>query len=151
MKVQLTLIAATAGLCLGAGSAQAQEVQMPGQPPSNTGAANPAASARDTSELEIMRDRDEAIRREDRQGRKKNKGPVPATAEQVVIGTRVLDLEGETLGTIASVGGAGAVVRSAGGSVEIPLEAFGTDGESLYIAMAKADFDAAVASIAAGG
>ena len=151
MKLTFTLLAAAAGMCLGAGAAQAQDIEMPGQPGASSGPANPAASARDTSEMDIMRDRDEAILREDRQGRKKGKGPVPATPDQVILGSEVHDLAGLKIGTVASIGGNAAVVTSPGGSVEIPLEAFGTDGKRLMIAMPKADFDAAVAAIAAGG
>ena len=147
MKTALTLIAATAALTLGATAASAQD--MPGQPGSDTSPRNAATSARDTSEMDIMRDRDSDNIRATRS--KKKSGPVAATPDQVTIGMDVYDLEGEELGTIASTTGAGAVVASSVGRVQIPMEAFGIDGDRLLIAMSKKDFDAAVAAIAAGG
>lgn len=151
MKKTLTLIAtAAATLTIGTAVAHAQDALRPGQPGASSGPANPSTSARDTSELDIMRDRDEKIRREDRQGRK-GKGPVAATAADLVVGASVHDMSGAELGTIESLTGAGAVVRSEVGKVEIPMEAFGTDGSTLMIAMPKSDFDAAVAAIVAGG
>ena len=152
MKKTLTLIAtAAATFTIGTAVAHAQDALRPGQPGASTSPANPSTSARDTSELDIMRDRDEKIRREDRQGRKKGKGPVAATASDLVVGASVHDMSGAELGTIESLTGAGAVVRSEVGKVEIPMEAFGTDGSTLMIAMPKSDFDAAVAAIVAGG
>ena len=147
MKTALTLIATTAALTLGATAASAQD--MPGQPGADTSPRNAATSARDTSEMDIMRDRDSDNIRATRS--KKAKGPVAATADQVTIGMNVYDMEGEELGTIASTTGAGAVVASSVGRVQIPMEAFGIDGDRLLIAMSKKDFDAAVAAIAAGG
>ena len=146
MKTALTLIATTAALTLGATAASAQDL-MPGQPGADTSPRNSATSARDTSEQDIMRDRDSDNIRATRS----KKGPVAATADQVTIGMNVYDLEGEELGTIASTTGAGAVVASSVGRVQIPMEAFGIDGNRLLIAMSKKDFDAAVAAIAAGG
>ena len=145
MKTALTLIATTAALTLGATAASAQD--MPGQPGADTSPRNAATSARDTSEMDIMRDRDSDNIRATRS----KKGPVAATADQVTIGMNVYDMEGEELGTIASTTGAGAVVASSVGRVQIPMEAFGIDGDRLLIAMSKKDFDAAVAAIAAGG
>ena len=147
MKTALTLIATTAALTLGATAASGQD--MPGQPGADTSPRNAATSARDTSEMDIMRDRDSDNIRATRG--KKAKGPVAATADQVTIGMNVYDMEGEELGTIASTTGAGAVVASSVGRVQIPMEAFGIDGDRLLIAMSKKDFDAAVAAIAAGG
>ena len=145
MKTALTLIATTAALTLGATAASAQDT--PGQPGSDTSPRNAATSARDTSEMDIMRDRDSDNIRATRS----KKGPVAATADQVTIGMNVYDMEGKELGTIASTTGAGAVVASSVGRVQIPMEAFGIDGDRLLIAMSKKDFDAAVAAIAAGG
>jgi hypothetical protein len=149
MKLPITLFAAAASLCLGTGVAHAQTAPSApsGQPPSNTGPANPAASVRDTSELDIMRDRDETITRENRRTRQNS--AVPATPDQVIIGSDVHDIEGVEIGTIESVSASAAVVVSPGGKVEVPLEAFGTDGERLLIGIAKADFDAAVAAATA--
>ena len=148
MKTALKLAAATAALTLGATAASAQDL-MPGQPGADTSPRNAATSARDTSEQDIMRDRDSDNIRATRG--KKAKGPVAATADQVTIGMDVYDMAGEEIGTIASTTGAGAVVASSVGRVQIPMEAFGIDGDRLLIAMSKKDFDAAVASLATGG
>ena len=85
MKTALTLIATTAALALGATAASAQD--FPGQPGADTSPANSATSARDTSEQDIMRDRDSDNLRAVR-GKKKS-GPVAATADQVTIGMDV--------------------------------------------------------------
>ena len=147
MKLPLTLLAAAASLCLSTGAAHAQAAPAPiGQPPSDTGPVNPATNVRDTSELDIMRDRDERITREDRRARKNKNSAVPATPEQVTVGSEVHDLAGLAIGKVDSVSGNAAVVASPGGKVEVPLEAFGIDGQRLLIGMAKADFDAAVAA-----
>ena len=146
MKLPATLFAAAASLCLGAGVAHAQDALQPGQPPSETGPTNSATTVRDTNELDIMRDRDEAITRENRQASRNKGGAVPAMPDQVIVGSEVHDLAGLAIGTVDSVSANAAVVASPGGKVEVPLEAFGIDGQRLLIGIAKVDFDAAVAA-----
>ena len=93
-----------------------------------------------------MRDRDEEITRENRQANRNKGGAVPAMPDQVIVGSEVHDLAGLAIGTVDSVSANAAVVASPGGKVEVPLEAFGIDGQRLLIGIAKVDFDAAVAA-----
>lgn len=71
---------------------------------------------------------------------------VPATPDDVTVGSEIRDSKGVLLGKVDSVSMAAAVVAAEGGKVEVPLEAFGKNNKGLLLAMTKADFDAAVAA-----
>ena len=71
---------------------------------------------------------------------------VPATPDDDTIGRVMRDSKGVVLGLGYAGGMAAAVIASAGGKVEVPLEAFGKNNKGLVLAMTKAEFDAAVAA-----
>lgn len=152
MKLPIKLLAAGASLCLSAGVAHAQAAAPSAGPASNFGggeAPNPSVSPRDTSELDIMRDRDERNTRAERRARRGKPSAVPAKPEEVVAQSQVRDIQGQIIGSVESVSLAAAVVATGAGKVEVPLESFGKDDKGLMIAMSKADFDAAVAAATA--
>jgi hypothetical protein len=99
----------------------------------------------DTTDRDLDRARDEAMARE-RQGTSAAHASraVAAKPGDVAVGAGIRDSKGVELGTVESVSMASAVVATADGKVEVPLEAFGKDSKGLVFGMTKADFDAQV-------
>lgn len=86
--------------------------------------------------------RDESIREARR--RSSRSRARPAKPADVRSGREVRGMQGAVLGTIESTGVAVAVVVTAGGKVEVPLEAFGVDARGLLLGVTKEEFDALV-------
>lgn len=148
----MRLIIGTAGMALAfvAAPACAQSAIGSG-PPANPAMAgglvqNPTVrNGGDTSDRDMDRARDEAIARERaRDAAPRGSRAVPAKPSDVLVGAGIRDSKGIQLGTVESVSLTAAVVVTAEGKVEVPLEAFGKDSKGLVFAMTKADFDAQV-------
>jgi len=69
----------------------------------------------------------------------------PAKAEDVKVGTPLLDKTGAAIGSIESVEADGAVVATVAGKVKVPLEAFGLNKRGLLVDLSKSEFDTLVA------
>jgi hypothetical protein len=150
VKTSLVLLLTIAALGLGAGTAHAQAGGPVPQPPPGPGltAENPAVrNPGDTYDREMALARDEAVakKRGERGAKPKGMRAVPAKPEDVAIGSEVRDTKGLVIGTIESLSPAAAVVVSASGKVEVPLEAFGKNSKGLVFGMTKEEFDKLVA------
>lgn len=153
MTWMLKFAAAVGAATLATGTACAQS-----GPPAGGGApAGPGYTAEnltvrnggDSTERDAMAARDRAL---DEARRRTADAPktaraVPASPEDVTVGSAVRDKKGVIIGTIESVSMSAAVVVSAGGKVEVPLEGFGKNNKGLLVSMTKAEFDAAVAAV----
>jgi hypothetical protein len=150
MNWMLKLAATGVAAILATGTAYAQAAAPAGAAPSGPGlgAENPAVrNGGDTFDRDNATARDAAIAAaRDRDGTPKTARAVPAKPADVTVGSQVRDKKGEVIGTIDSVSMAAAVVATAGGKVEVPLEAFGKNNKGLLVGMTKAEFDAAVAA-----
>jgi hypothetical protein len=60
-------------------------------------------------------------------------GPRPATAADLVAGSRIRDVNGQPIGEITAVTADGATVDIGKTTVKLPLESFGVDGSGLLI------------------
>ena len=69
-----------------------------------------------------------------------------ATAADVTVGATVRDVNGQTIGKIASVEADGAVVDTGQSKVKVPLESFGKDKSGLLIGITVAKFNEMVAA-----
>ena len=150
MKTMLKMFLVAAGLGLGAGTAHAQAA--PAAPPTGMGVGLSSESAvtrpgGDNSDRDATMRRDEALdkARNRDEGGKRTARTVAATPQDVVAGAEVRDSKGVRVGVIESVNLSAAVLKADGGSVEVPLDAFGKDSKGLLIGMPKADFDRLVA------
>ncbi|MES2988455.1 MAG: hypothetical protein V4808_11160 [Pseudomonadota bacterium] len=76
----------------------------------------------------------------------KSSRAIPATPEDVTVGSEIRDTKGVVLGKVDSVSMSAAVVASESGKVEVPLESFGKNNKGLLLSLTKAEFDAAVAA-----
>ena len=140
-RIEMRLLACGFACALAATSALAQ-VRSSG--PANTHLAGAAES------LDFERDADGAARRAElareeyvRRAKRATRAR-PAKPEEVTAGRTVRDSRGAEVGTIESASMAAAVVVSANGKVEVPLESFGLDSKGLLIAITKAEFDTLV-------
>lgn len=70
---------------------------------------------------------------------------VPATPDDVTVGSEIRDAKGLVLGKVDSVSLSAAVVAAEGGKVEVPLESFGKNNKGLLLSLTKTEFDAIVA------
>jgi len=71
-------------------------------------------------------------------------GPVtPATETDVTAGATVRDTSGGLVGTIESVGPAGAVIATGTVRAQLPISSFGRSEQGLVIAMTKIELEAA--------
>ena len=136
------LAALAAGLTFGAGAAHAQGGQGPGNPVLVGSVGAPELKGPDDTATNI----DKAMR-EERLAAEKGKvsRAVPAKPADIVAGSDVHDSKGVVLGKVESASMSAAVVASAVGKVEVPLEAFGKNNKGLLLALTKADFDKMVA------
>jgi hypothetical protein len=136
----MRLIVCTLACTLAATGAHAQANTGPG-------AANLVGAA---ESLDFERDADGAAKRaelaRDESVRESKRSPRARAAKpgEITAGSVVHDSRGAVLGTIESASMAAAVVVSAGGKVEVPLESFGRNSKGLLIDITKADFDALV-------
>jgi len=139
----LKSLAAIAALTLGAGMAQAQVTGNtgPGTPNLVGSAESRELRGIDETESNLNKARDEARNA----ARPKGNRALPAKPEDVTVGSDIRDSKGVLLGKVESVGMAAAVVASAGGKVEVPLEAFGKNSKGLLLPVTKAEFDKMVA------
>jgi hypothetical protein len=136
----LKLFLAAAALCLGAGTAFAQEA---GTDPATGGVGSSSPNARlagAMSDHDSTRERDEALAKQRPRVATKSTRSVPAAPEDVTVGSELRDNKGELIGTIDSVTMATAIIDYSNGKVAIPLEAFGKNNKGLLVGMTKADF-----------
>ena len=70
--------------------------------------------------------------------------PTPSTAAALAVGTKVLDPQGNPVGTIASVAGDSIVVDTGTAKATLARSSFGTSPNGPTIAMTKAQLEAAV-------
>jgi len=150
VRTILKLFVAAAAMSLGAGAAHAQAGGAPANPaPASAGLMGENSAVRnggDTMDRDAAAARDEAMAKaRARDSGKKAPRTVPATAQDVTVGSDVRDAKGVHVGVIASVSLGSAALKADGGTVEVPLEAFGKDSKGLLIGMSKADFDRLVA------
>lgn len=107
-----------------------------------------------TESLDFERDTDGAARRAElardesiREARRRTSRARarPAKPAEVKPGSEVRGTKGAVLGVVESASMTAAVVSSAGGTVEVPIDSFGIDAKGLLLAVTKEDFDALVA------
>ncbi|MBO9714217.1 hypothetical protein [Sphingomonas sp.] len=150
MRITLKLLVTTAALTLGAGAAHAQaggSTSAPAPPP-NAGLVGENSTVRnggDTYDRDMAAARDEAVAKARAEAHGGKIRSAPARPEDVTVGAEVRDSHGLRIGVIESVSLSAAVLHADGGSVAVPLEAFGKDSQGLLIGMSKADFDRLVA------
>jgi hypothetical protein len=140
VKTTLKLLLAAAAMCLGTGTAYAQEA---GADPSTGGVGSSSPNARlagAMSDHDATRERDEALAKQRPRVATKSTRSVPATPEDITVGSELRDNKGDLVGTIDSVTMASAIVDYGSGKVAIPLEAVGKNNKGLLIGMSKADF-----------
>lgn len=138
----LKLAVFCAATMLGAGAAQAQSGQGPGNPVLVGSVGAPELKGPDDTASNI----DKAVRESrEKASRPKSIRAVPAKPEDVTAGSDVRDSRGVVLGKIESVSMSAVVVAAETGKVEVPLEAFGKNSKGLLLALTKAEFDAMVA------
>lgn len=146
LKLAATICAAI--LVTGAAHAQGMPGAGGGQPagPGYTGVNRAVFNGGDTAD----RDTEAATRDGVERARKREQTPrsaraVPAKPEDIMVGAEVRDPQGAVVGNIESVSVGSAVIVTALGKAEVPLEAFGKNRQGLLIPMSKADFEKAVA------
>lgn len=150
MKTMLKLAALACAAMLATGTAHAQG----GGAPASGAPAGPGYTAENTTVRNggDFADRDAEKARNDaveaqrmRERTPKTARSVPAKPEEVIAGAELRDPRGAVVGRIESVSVGSAVVVTAVGKVELPLDAFGMNNKGLLISMSKADFEKAVA------
>lgn len=150
MKSMLKLAAIACAAILATGTAYAQ-----GGPPAGGGApAGPGYTAEnntvrnggDTTDRDAEAARRDAIEAQrTRERTPRTARSVPAKPDDVVAGAEVRDRKGAVLGKVESVSVGSAVIATAVGKVELPLEVFGKNAQGLLLDTTKADFEKAVA------
>lgn len=156
MKSMLKLAATAAITMLAAGTAYAQVPQGP----SGVGPAGPGYGGGDpaihnggeSTARDAVRAREDAVDAERvRAGSTKaSSRSVPAKPEEIVTGAEVHDRKGAVLGKVESVSVGSAVIVTAAGKVELPLEVFGKNAKGLLLDTTKSDFEKAVAEANTG-
>ncbi|MBX3565698.1 MAG: hypothetical protein KF730_14105 [Sphingomonas sp.] len=132
--VKLAAVAFT--LALGVGSAHAQIL---------VGEESRDFSGADKTKI-AERERDAAMAEAKKPKPLKSNRAVPATPDDVTVGSDIRDNKGVVLGRVDAVSMSAAVVVAEGGKVEVPLESFGKNSKGLLLSLTKAEFDAAVAA-----
>ena len=130
------LFAAIAGFTLSVGVAQAQVLVGEESRDFSGADKNKAAEA----------ERDRAMAETKAPKAVRGSRAVPATPEDVTVGSDIRDAKGVVLGKVDSVSMSAAVVTAEGGKVEVPLDSFGKNNKGLLLSLTKAEFDAAVAA-----
>lgn len=134
-------LAVIAAFTLGAGAAQAQVlIGEESRDFSGTDKAKAAESERNAAIAETRKAKPV-----------KGSRAVPASPEDVTVGSDIRDAKGVVLGKVDSVSMTAAVVAAEGGKVEVPLESFGKNNKGLLLSLTKAQFDAAVAAASKPG
>ena len=145
---------AIAAITLG-GPVAAQSAPQGGPPTGPVFAAPVGGSGDPTQGISLEEQRltrlaqDDALKREryavsDRaRGTQKLKA-VAAKPSDVMVGSKVADIQGVPVGTIESVDADGAVVVTGSGKVKLGLDTLGKNQDGLLVSVTKAQFDAAV-------
>jgi hypothetical protein len=132
----LKSLAVIAAFTLGAGAAQAQIlIGEESRDFSGTDKAKAAENERNAAIAETRKPKPV-----------KGNRAVPASPDDVTVGSDIRDSKGVVLGKVDSVSMAAAVVAADAGKVEVPLESFGKNNKGLLLSLTKAEFDAMVAS-----
>lgn len=79
------------------------------------------------------------------EGSTKRSAAVPATVADLKAGSRLRDVKGVAIGTIASVDADGAIVDTGQTKIKIPVVAFGKDDKGLLLGITAARFNDLVA------
>lgn len=124
-----------------AGAAHAQVAPAP--PPARVEPPADMMRGPDERLAEFNRMRDDVAGR--RAGPTRSTRPVPASPEDVTVGSEVRDSKGVVIGTVERVGMGFAVVAGTGGKVEVEFASFAKNNKGLLINMPKAKFDAILA------
>ena len=136
---------ALAFLLLGTSAASAQGYGSTG---AGSSAPDGGPALRSASPEGPSRQALDAAEQQTGKARTKQARAVPASPADVVAGKPVRDSNGNPVGTVESVDGAGAIVATGTGRVVVPLQAFGKNSDGLLLGVTKAEFDALVAGAA---
>lgn len=146
MKAMLKLAAIACAAMLATGTAHAQGGAGAPAGPGYTAENTTVKNGGDTSYREAERARDDAVRAQRTRDRTPSSArSVAAQPDDVVAGAEVRDKKGEVLGQVDSVSVGSAVLVTAAGKVELPLDVFGKNNKGLLLDTTKADFEKAVA------